>query len=359
MPRGKDVPGGHVVQLEKTARVLREAGLKVHTDFAVEPEPYDVDLVHGFGLDATDIRMWHSRGVPVVVSTIYWDLVYRLDGPRLKLGARALAGRGLRAAQFARAALQGRSPLIEACLRSASSELSTLAAFESADLLLPNAKGEAESIRRDLGVSTPMMPVPNGVDPSAFSGPATSFADRDYVLFVGRIEPHKNQLGLIGALRGTGLPLVIAGYEHPDHPRYAQECRAAGAGWVTFTGPVLHESDQLRNLYRGARVHVLPSWFETTGLVSLEAALSGCSVVSTSLGHAREYLGDLAWYCDPREPASILAAVRQAWGTPPSSALRQRVLDHYTWKHVADATIEAYGTLAGRRGGPICRGGPI
>jgi glycosyltransferase involved in cell wall biosynthesis len=128
---------------------------------------------------------------------------------------------------------------------------------------------------------------------------------------------------------------------------------------VTFTGPVLHESDQLRNLYRGARVHVLPSWFETTGLVSLEAALSGCSVVSTSLGHAREYLGDLAWYCDPREPASILAAVRQAWGTPPSSALRQRVLDHYTWKHVADATIEAYGTLAGRRGGPICRGGPI
>jgi glycosyltransferase involved in cell wall biosynthesis len=189
-----------------------------------------------------------------------------------------------------------------------------------------------------------MVTIPNGVDPESFSEPYPPFEERGYVLFVGRIEPHKNQLGLIKALSGSGFPLVIAGYEHPDHLAYDRECRQAGAGWVTFTGQVT--PDALPDLFRGARVHVLPTWFETTGLVSLEAALSGCSVVTTSRGYAREYFDDMAWYCDPQEPASILHAVRRAWETPPSPDLRRKVLACYTWKQVAEATIAAYGSLA-------------
>jgi glycosyltransferase involved in cell wall biosynthesis len=350
MPSGRRVLGGHVVQIERTARALGEIGLETRIDFSREPEPIDVDLVHGFGLHAPDIRRWHARGVPVVLSSIYWDRDYRLGDGTQRLGARRIAGwarriagRARRAAQFARAALRGRSTLIEASLTSLTDELEMITAFESADLLLPNAVGEAESIRRDLGVSTPMIPVPNGVDPQSFSDASGPFEERGYVLFVGRIEPHKNQLGLIQALRGSGLPLVIAGYEHPDHQRYLQQCRAAGAGWVTFH--IGHETAALPDLYRGARVHVLPTWFETTGLVSLEAALSGCSVVSTSRGHAREYFGDLAWYCDPRDPSSILNAVRQGWATPPAVELKQRVLERYTWRHVAEATAAAYRAL--------------
>jgi glycosyltransferase involved in cell wall biosynthesis len=165
---------------------------------------------------------------------------------------------------------------------------------------------------------------------------------------VGRIEPHKNQLGLIEALRGAGLPLVIAGNDHPDHTEYAEACRRAGSGWVRFVGPVPHGSPELADLYAGARVHVVASWFETTGLVSLEAALSGCSIVSTSRGHAREYLDRFATYCDPGRPDSVLAAVRQAWAAPPSPELRQRILDRYTWSHVAEATVAAYATLPPR-----------
>ena len=85
--------------------------------------------------------------------------------------------------------------------------------------------------------------------------------------------------------------MVIAGDDHPHHPGYAEQCRDEGDGWVTFAGQVPHDSTALADLYQGARVHILPSWFETTGLVSLEAALSGCSVVSTERGHAEEYLG--------------------------------------------------------------------
>ena len=339
--------GGHVVQFEKTASALAEAGLDVVTDFTETPPPVEVDLVHGFGLSTDQIRHWHRRGVPVALSTIYWNRSYRQDGgPGRRPSARALAGRALRSAQFARSSWRGRAALTEACLHWIADDARDLALFESADLLLPNAVGEGDSIRDDFGVSTPIVPIPNGVDPDRFAGPAEPFPQRSYVLYVGRIEPHKNQLGLIEALRGSGLPLVIAGHEHPDHPRYVRQCRAAGSGWVTFH--VSLDESELADLYRLARVHVLPSWFETTGLVSLEAALSGCSVVSTSRGYAREYFGDLAWYCDPAVTDSILSAVRSAWAAPPNPALRDRVLEHFTWKHVAEATIAAYDSLPPR-----------
>ncbi len=345
MPHGKSMLGGHVVQIEKTAHALGQKGVDVLTDFSDDPPLTGIDLVHGFGLSAAQIRRCHTGRAPVALSPIYWDRSYRADGFDRKLGARAVAGRAYRATQFARSAWRSRGALMETSLAFLPSELELLTAYESADLLLPNAVGEADSIRGDFGVSTPMIPVPNGVDPVSFSAPADPFEARRYVLFVGRIDPHKNQLGAIRALRGSGLPLVIAGHDHPHHPEYTERCRAEGAGWVTFTGEVPHDSAELADLYHGARVHLLPSWFETTGLVSLEAALSGCSVVSTSLGHAREYLDDLAWYCDPREPTSILSAVRNAWDSPPTGQLRQRILDRYTWEHVAESTVAAYRSL--------------
>ena len=126
----------------------------------------------------------------------------------------------------------------------------------------------------------------------------------------------------------------------PTTPATSRKCRAAGAGWVEFHVSV--DEAALAGLFCGARVHVLPSWFETTGLVSLEAALSGCSIVSTSRGHAAEYFEDFAWDCDPGQPDSILAAVRSAWNAPPAPALRDRILGHYTWAHVAEATMAAY-----------------
>jgi glycosyltransferase involved in cell wall biosynthesis len=89
--------------------------------------------------------------------------------------------------------------------------------------------------------------------------------------------------------------------------------------------------------------------FETTGLVSLEAALSGCAVVTTEMGYAREYLEDMAWYCDPYDLESIRTAVLNALDAPPQRDLRQRILDRYTWEHTASATAAAYRELVSHR----------
>jgi glycosyltransferase involved in cell wall biosynthesis len=89
--------------------------------------------------------------------------------------------------------------------------------------------------------------------------------------------------------------------------------------------------------------------FETTGLVSLEAALSGCNVVSTVAGYAREYLQDLVSYCEPHDVTSIRDAVLTALSSPQQTGLRQRILDNYTWEHAASATAAAYYDLLNRR----------
>ena len=149
-----------------------------------------------------------------------------------------------------------------------------------ADLLLPNAEGEARHVREDLGVLTECVVVPNAIDVSLFAAGVDRPCPAGSVLCVGRVEPHKNQLGTIRALAGApGLSLTVVGPAHPHHPGYLEECRraAAQADNVTLL-PAVEHSD-LPALYARHRTHVLATWYETTGLVSLEAAASGCTVV--------------------------------------------------------------------------------
>jgi len=339
MPRGSEMPGGHTVQLTMTAEALRRLGVDVVESYDDAADLGDVDLVHGCGLTPAQVHDCRRLGLPVVISTIYWGNAY--EGDRYQRRALSqLPSAALRGGRLSRAVLSGHGTVVTTCLDEARREVEVALSYAAADALLPNARGEAAAIQRDLGVPTPWVFVPNGVSPERFGPGHTPFAERDRVVCVGRIEPHKNQLGLIRALRGTGLRLVVVGVPHPHHPDYSRLCEREGRGWVEFTGRV--SLDDLAASYRSARVHALASWFETTGLVSLEAALSGCSVVTTSRGHAREYLGDLARYCDPADEGTIRRAVLAAWDEPPGPALAQRVLDNYTWDHAAVATLEAY-----------------
>jgi glycosyltransferase involved in cell wall biosynthesis len=306
----------------------------------IPPDASAFDLVHGLGLDAIDVRHFRLLHLPVALSSIYasYEYAMALDG-QLARKSEALR-RGRLAASLAVAAVRLRHVAkVEALL---ARQTEHRLAFESADLLLPNARGEAELIHRELGVSTPTRVVPNGVDASVFQPPRET-RHRTGALYVGRIDPFKNQLGLIRALAHTDTALTIVGPVHPHHRSYLDQCRAEADGTVKFVFDVPH--DELAPYYQTARVHVLPSWYETTGLVSLEAALCGCNVVSTVRGHAREYLGGDAWYCDPLNPRTIGSAVLSAARAEQRPQLRERILNRYTWDHVAQVTLSAYRSL--------------
>ena len=343
--QGNIIPGGHQVQLDQTARFLRELGVDAQVCYNSEARVGDFDLVHSFGLPPQWLRRCRQARVPVVISTIYWARSYTMGEERTYVttgeAARAFKGRMRRGAALWYKTLRGRAG--EACSQKLARQIAYRASYEMADLLLPNSEMEAQTILADLEVTTPYHVVPNAVDAARFRLPDAP-TKRDYVLFAGRFEPHKNQLGLIRAWNAELPPLKIVGQAHPHHEVYYQKClRESQPKNIEILPGVPH--DQLPALYQGAKLHILPTWFETTGLVSLEAALCGCNVVTTSRGYAREYFEDLAWYCDPAQRESIRQSVMGAWQSPFRAQLRERVLDNYTWEHTARATLEGYNTV--------------
>jgi glycosyltransferase involved in cell wall biosynthesis len=177
-------------------------------------------------------------------------------------------------------------------------------------------------------------------DPESF---VKRFGIRDFVLQVGRLEPAKNQAMLCYAMRELDLPLVLIG--HPAHRAYADACRR-----LLPKGSLIIEhlpQEQLASAYAAARVHALPSWVETCGLVSMEAALADCSLVLSTAGYECEYYAGHGNYCDPADADSIGEAVQGAWKHYERDAelrkrLRTRILTEFTWQAAAAATLRAY-----------------
>jgi glycosyltransferase involved in cell wall biosynthesis len=141
-------------------------------------------------------------------------------------------------------------------------------------------------------------------------------------------------------MRNLQLPLVLVGQTSTTQLAYLRRLRREAGKDVHILGFVTE--DEKRWLYQLARVHVLPSWIETTGLSSLEAAAMGCAVVTTDRGDTREYFSDLADYCDPADISTIRMAVVRAYESGPQQQLAEIVRDQYTWDRAAEATLRAY-----------------
>ena len=75
--------------------------------------------------------------------------------------------------------------------------------------------------------------------------------------------------------------------------------------------------------------------------MTLEAARYGCSIVASSWGAIRDYMGDTITYCEPDDPASIRQAVLHAMALEKSDAAVRRASD-YTWEKSAESALRIY-----------------
>ncbi|MBI5058340.1 glycosyltransferase [candidate division KSB1 bacterium] len=162
-----------------------------------------------------------------------------------------------------------------------------------------------------------------------------------FVLCCGRLETRKNQLMLLKALEHTGIPIVFAIGTASVQAPYVELVHQYAAGLpVRFVRKL--ESEAFAALMSAAAVHVLPSWFELPGLVSLEAALLGTPVVASSWGAITDYLTPHSIeLCEPDDPASIHDAVRRALarGDGSSAATEAR---KFTWREFGLRTRVIY-----------------
>jgi len=347
-------PGGDTTQILQSAQALRTRGVQV--DLCSEPRPHlgGYDIVHLVHLDrlwenVPHCRMLRRERRPAVLSPIYWppDEFDRAG----RAGVQGLLARACGSRTYENLRLWQRWAMHVAQYRSLHSLRSARATFragvryvlDTVALLLPNSHAEREQIEQRFGIRKPAVIVPNAADVATFGPPAPSAGPRDGVLCVGRIEPRKNQLALIQALRDKDIPLTLVGQGGRFSRAYERRCRRAAGANVHFLGYRLPEA--LHALYHAARVHACVSWYETPGLASLEAALCGCALVVTPGGCTREYFGDDAHYCQPDDPASIRTAVENALRGGASDQLPQRVAHEFTWEAAAEKTLSGY-TLA-------------
>ncbi len=353
-------PGGDTTQILKTADALRRRGLVVDLYADVPPDLAAYDLVHLFHLDRLWENVGHCRrlraaGRPAVLSPIYWpsDEFDRTARTGLQgwLARRvgSAAYQNLRVFQRYLLHCRERHVLPRPGGRRFSFRRNVCELLGTVSVLLPNSRAEQEQIEARFGIRRPAVIVPNAVDTATFAPPgaggdglasALPPPAREGVLCVGRIEPRKNQLALIEALRGTGIPLTLVGQAGRFNARYYRRCLRASGADVRFIPQ--QPSAELCCYYRAARVHACVSWYETPGLASLEAAACGCALVVTPGGCTREYFGDDAVYAQPDTPESIRHAVEQALADGPHPALALHVAREYTWDVAAEQTLAAY-----------------
>ncbi len=339
--------GGDTTQVLRTAEHLRQLGVQVEFCTERSPNLSEYNLVHLFNSTGVahiraQLTNAHAQGKPVALSTIYWNqdelLMARLAFGNARwlsylLGKR-LGGWVRQRIWYAQAEWK-----------------ETHALMREADLLLPNSYAEAELLYRDFGLpdNAHIRVVVNGIDPTALrNATPQSFVERvgvkKFILSVGRIEIRKNQLALLQVLRKDDPPLVLIGAPNGLEPNYtARVFEQARAKGVRIIESLPHA--EIGSAYAAAQVHVLPSWYETPGLASLEAGAVGCPIVTTDRGCTREYFGTLAEYCDPANLDSIRAALDRGLSMPRREDLRNYILANLTWDIAACQTLEAYQTI--------------
>lgn len=311
-PWAFDCPGGGEMQLMNYASHLPAAGVQVDLLDPWRPQFAQADVVHYFSLMGGSSAFCHFarrvRGLPLVITSSLWVNeenfhTYPIDEIRYQLSL--------------------------------------------ATLVVTNSDMESDRLSSAFGLPRELFrAVYNGVDAS-FLTPADPALfrshfriDGPFVLCVGNIEARKNQLGLVRAMRGHDLPLLLIGQAREQG--YFDEVMAEGGDNVRYLGRLDHDSPLLRSAYAACSVFVLPSTLETPGLAALEAAAQGARVAVTAEGSTREYFADLVTYVDHRDPALIRAAIDAELAANRDDALRQRIAERFTWDRIAGDLAAVY-----------------
>lgn len=343
------VRGGDTVQVVETAKHLREIGVEVDIKLTDEKIIYQqYDLLHFFNIIRPADIIYHIKKSekPFVLSPILLDYTEFDKHHRKGLSGRLFHFLPTGKIEYIKTVsrwILGRDRLMSVSYLWKGQNKCMQQILNQTPVLLPNSMSEYNRLLQRFHFTGNCMPVVNGIDCKFYQNDPLVEKDPCLVICVGRIEGNKNQLNLIKALNNTLYKLWIIGAPAPNQLGYYQECRNTAAENIIFMGPVTQQ--RLKECYQQAKVHALPSWFETTGLSSLEAGAMGCQLVITDKGDPRDYFKNHAFYCDPSSPESILEAVTKAVEKSSSIELQQKILNNYTWHQAALQTRAAYQKL--------------
>jgi D-inositol-3-phosphate glycosyltransferase len=236
-----------------------------------------------------------------------------------------------------------------------------------ADRIVVASRDEQELLVRHYGADANRIAVvPCGVNLDLFQpiekeGARRQLGLRDddrILLFVGRIEPLKGVDILLGAAaqveaESDCFVLIIGGDSAAQNGEMAHLRLLASelgiSDRVNFLGAVDHE--KLPLFYSAADVCVVPSFYESFGLVALEAMACGTPVVASRVGGLTATVRDgetgylIPWRCpEPfAERIELLLGNEQLRRSFGASA--REAVEHFRWANVAESVLGLYAEL--------------
>lgn len=351
------VKGGDTIQMLKTAEELRNLGLHVEiklcNDKSIDYKKYD--LVHYFNIiRPADILIHIQKSqLPFVISTIFVEYTsYEDQASRENWKKKILNLFSPDTREYIK--VIGRMIVNKESITSLNylwlgQRRSIRYILKRASILLPNSKSECNRLFNTYKIDKEYIVVNNAADAQVFNYTPESIKHKDakMIICVGRIEGRKNQLNLIKAINNTEYELYIIGNPAPNHISYYLNCKEIASSNIHFIEQV--NQSELLSYYKIAKVHVLPSWFETTGLSSLEALFCGCNIVVTKYGDTTEYFDEkYCEFCDPSSVKSIKESIIKASKKDVSTNYIEECINRYNWKKAAETTRSAYIKVLGK-----------
>ena len=211
----------------------------------------------------------------------------------------------------------------------------------------------------------------NAIDERFLSGHATA-ADRDliarryqvtypFLLYAGRISPHKNVVRMIEAFSALktelerdatypDLKLIIIGDDLSGNPDLRRTVVRSGVqNDVRFLGFIPIEV--LRIFYDEAKVFAFPTLYEGFGLPPLEAMAHGTPVVTSNVTSLPEVVGNAAVLVNPENVFEIMRALHRVLT---DKGLRDRMKERgyqqaakFSWEKSVRRILEVYKQIGG------------
>ncbi len=238
--------------------------------------------------------------------------------------------------------------------------------MKGVDSIVVSTTQEREDLARLYGVPEHKVDViPAGVDLQLFrkldkadSRRRLGLEERNVILSVGRMEPLKgfdillNSLAMLRGAPDTRL-VIVGGDEGRDREMRRLKSLATELGvldFVTFAGVV--DQAELPIYYSAADIFVLPTYYESFGLVALEAMACGLPVIASRVGGLRSFIDDgrtgylIPWqrpeaFAD--RMADLLADSKLREGMGAAAELKARTMG---WDKTAAGLSEVYFSAA-------------
>ena len=242
-----------------------------------------------------------------------------------------------------------------------------------ADHVLAFSEHEKEAMVRLYGARPDKVGViPGGVDTELFSPMDRDLARQtlglqhsQIVLYVGRIEPLKGVdilLRAVSQLDRSQLirTIIIGGDLEGDQEIMRLKALSVDLGisqFVSFMGSL--EQQALPSYYNAADICVVPSYYESFGLVALEAMACGTPVIASRVGGLPTFVKDsltgylISWHC-PESFADGLEVLLYSHGMRKfmGEAARETALG-MGWPNVVDQLISLYKELLDSQRGEV------